>query len=86
MLALAMEFHVLLSDVDQTGACTYGAPSVAAWAAVAIAVTSPKLRELPISSQRNRRLINTRFQPSPLPPVIPPSVLGSPALSPSLSE
>ena len=32
------------SDESVTGRCTYGAPSVAAWAAVAVAVTSPKLR------------------------------------------
>ncbi|KIM46755.1 hypothetical protein M413DRAFT_261954 [Hebeloma cylindrosporum] len=36
-------------DVDQTGSCTYGAPSVAAWAAVPVAVTSPKL-PIPASS------------------------------------
>jgi len=30
-------------DPPDDGACTYGAPSVSAWAAVAIAVTSPKL-------------------------------------------
>ena len=33
------------SAADQDGSCTYGAPSVAAWAAVALAVTSPHLRE-----------------------------------------
>lgn len=81
-----MESYVFLSAVDQTGSCTYGAPSVAAWAAVAVAVTSPKLRELPPYSQQNRRLINTRLQPSPLPPVIPPSALESPALPPFSSE
>lgn len=31
-------------DPPPDGNCTYGAPSVAAWAAVAVAVTSPKLR------------------------------------------
>ena len=76
----------LLSAVDQTGSCTYGAPSVAAWAAVAVAVTSPKLRELLFYSQRNRKLIIARFQPSPLRLVIPLSLLESPALPPSSSE
>lgn len=33
----------------EDGACTYGAPSVSAWAAVAVAVTSPKL-PIPASS------------------------------------
>lgn len=33
-------------EAEQDGSCTYGAPSVAAWAAVALAVTSP---HLPIS-------------------------------------
>ena len=38
--------------LPDSGECTYGAPSVAAWAAVAVGVSSPKLREshmLPIS-------------------------------------
>ncbi|KAF5356770.1 hypothetical protein D9756_006705 [Leucocoprinus leucothites] len=30
-------------DPNQDGSCTYGAPSVSAWAAVAVAVTSPRL-------------------------------------------
>ena len=32
------------SNPPASGECTYGAPSVSAWAAVAVAVSSPKLR------------------------------------------
>jgi hypothetical protein len=51
----SMESHGSLvnSAVNQTGTCTYGAPSVAAWAAVAVAVTSPKLREPPFISSKS---------------------------------
>lgn len=31
----------------ESGLCTYGAPSVSAWEAVAIAVSAPKLRTYP---------------------------------------
>ena len=34
------------------GVCTYGAPSVSAWAAVAVAVTSPKLRTFVLYQHR----------------------------------
>ena len=34
------------------GVCTYGAPSVSAWAAVAVAVTSPKLRTFVLYQRR----------------------------------
>jgi hypothetical protein len=52
-----------------SGVCTYGAPSVSAWAAVSLAVTSPKLRKsLPAERPENS------FLTSPLNPLaIPPS-------------
>jgi hypothetical protein len=39
----AHESDVCRSYPDEYDHCTYGAPSVAAWAAVAVAVSSPKL-------------------------------------------
>ena len=43
-MELTHSLTVLNSNPPESGECTYSAPSVAAWAAVSVAVTSPKLR------------------------------------------
>lgn len=63
------EWLVLCRHPPDSGECTYGAPSVSAWAAVAVAVSSPKLRT---SLTFHLTKLHLKFN-SPFSPAIPAS-------------